>query len=133
MMRNGENSVHFADCSDRSSDNPPATGDLRIFSYRLPSDYSTQHGSVYCPVRIGDHEYYDKWIGVGVHNVVGVAVQYNKEGGFNPEQNTQTGSYMTVKNLKFHTQDDKEIILPRKQVYPVHEQHPTGKAEIYTY
>lgn len=133
MIRDGENSVGFADCSYKASHEPPATGDLRIFDFRGSGSYQEQHGSVYCPVRYGDHEAYEKYRDVGAHNVVGVAIQYNKEGGFNPEQNTQTGSYITIRNLKFHTQDDKEVILPRKQVYPVHNQHPTGKAEIYTY
>ena len=130
--RNGENSVAFVDCSSFSNHTPASTGDTRIFRFRQPGEYQTQSGSVYCPIRVTDNT--DQALAdTGIHNVVGVAIQFNKEGGFNPEQSTQVGSYMTVKNLAIHTLGDKRLVIPRQQVYPVHLQHPTGRDEIYVY
>ena len=131
MYRSGENSVRFHDCSFLDSHTPKATGDTRILSYRVSGDNQTQRGTIYCPVRQVDN--YPELKINGVHNVVGIGIQFVKEGGFNPEQSTQVGTYTTVKNLCFHTAGNKEIILPRKQVYPVHQQHPTGRDEIYVY
>ena len=132
IYRNGENSVAFSDCSSKTTYTPVPTGDLRIFRFRESGEYQTQSGSVYCPVRLTENTSQDL-ADFGQHNVVGVAIQFNKEGGFNPEQSTQVGSYMTVKNLAIHTAGDKRLIIPRKQAYPTHLQHPTGRDEIFVW
>jgi hypothetical protein len=123
----------FRDCSANSwKHSPPTQGGEMIFRYREPNESAHQTGHVYCPLRM-DH-YTNPPTAIqnnGLHNVIGVAVQWNKESGGNAA--SKSGAYLRVYNMAFHTKGNKEIIIPRKKVHPKFNEYPNGNYEFYTW
>ena len=122
----------FRELSYKGSHSPAASGGLNIFRYRNAGEQAFQTGTAYCPIRM-DH-YTNPPTAIqnnGLHNVVGIAIQFSKESGGNAA--SKSGAYIIVKNLRFHTKGNKEIIIPRQKIHPKFNQYPNGNYEFYTW
>ena len=106
-----------------------AVGDNKLFYPKKPTEASTMQGHIYMPLHPSRVTQQQK--NNGVNHVCGLAFQLHKYKGGNLWPYSQ--QYMIIMNLRFHTKNNREIILPKKKVYPEYNQMPGNKYEFYTY
>ena len=130
MQRTGNSSYRFHDMSFMASACPnKPTGDIELFSFKNPAHSKNQYGTIHCEVfDRGDNTWF---VNNGINYVCGLGFQFQKESGSHLEKHTN--AKILIKNFRFHTYQNKQVILPRKKVYPFYGEMPDNKYEFYTY
>lgn len=127
MYRSSKYAYKFVDLTALHENG--AVGDRYLFRAKKPTEANTMQGHFYQPLQpVHAPEHLKK---NGVSHVCGIAFQLHKYKGGNWRPNT--GFYMRIRNLRFHTKNNREIILPKKKKYPEYGQMPGNRYEFETY